>query len=55
LIAEGDKVVARVTGRGKLKRKLLGVTIVDKPVTDAGIVIWRIAEGKIVERWAHGD
>jgi len=53
LIAEGDKVVARLTGRGRLRRRLLGVTLVDREFSQPGIVIWRIAGGKIAERWAR--
>ncbi len=52
LIAEGDKVVARLTGRGRLRRKFLGITIVDREFEQQGIVMWRVAGGKIVERWA---
>ena len=53
LIAEGDKVVVRLTGRGRLKRKFMGITLTDKQFTQSGIVIWRLADGKIVERWAR--
>ena len=46
IIAEGDKVVVRNTWRGtnQATRKTLQF---------GGIVIWRIAGGKIVERWAY--
>ena len=53
LIAEGDRVLARLTGRGRLKRNLLGFTIVDREIAQPGIVIWRVADGQIVERWAR--
>ncbi|MGH8526751.1 MAG: ester cyclase [Gammaproteobacteria bacterium] len=53
LIAEEDKVVARLTGRGRVKRKFLGITLVDRKITQPGIVIWRVSGGKIVERWAR--
>jgi len=53
MIAEGDKVVVRIVGRGWLRRKFLGVTLINRQVSDKGIVIWRIADGRIVERWAR--
>jgi predicted ester cyclase len=53
LIAEGDKVVARLTGHGRATKKLMGVTIIDRAITQPGIVIWRVVDGKIVERWAR--
>jgi predicted ester cyclase len=53
LIAEGDKVAVRITGQGRLRRKFFGFTLVNRQVSDRGIVIWRIAEGRIVERWAR--
>jgi len=50
LIAEEDKVVARLTGHGRLKRKLLGIALVNREINQPGIVIWRVRDGKIVER-----
>jgi predicted ester cyclase len=44
MIAEGDKVVCRNAWRGTTKS--------GRPVEFKGIVIWRLADGKIVERWA---
>lgn len=44
MIAERDKVVCRNVWRGTTKS--------GRPVEFAGIVIWRLAGGKIVERWA---
>lgn len=53
MIAEGDKVVVRITGRGRLRTRLFGVTLFSRQVSDKGIVIWRVADGRIVERWAR--
>lgn len=53
LVAEGDKVVARSTGHGRVKQKFLGITLVDRQITQPGIVIWRVVDGKIAERWAR--
>ena len=44
MIAEGDKVVCRAVWRATDKN--------GKPFLLKGIVIWRLAEGKLVERWA---
>ncbi len=52
LIAEGDKVVARVTGYGTHEGTYRGIPATGKKVRMSGIVIWRIRRGKIVERWA---
>ena len=59
MIAEGDKVVVRWTARGTHLGEwvdpwdLLAPT--GKPVTFTAIHIFRIADGKIVERWAQVD
>ncbi len=55
LIAEGDKVVARNTWRGTHKGDFFGLPASNRRFTLEGIVIWRIAGGKIVERWATVD
>jgi len=52
LIAEGDKVVARVTGYGTHEGTYRGIRATGRKVQMAGIVIWRIRRGKIVERWS---
>lgn len=46
IIAEGDKVVVRNTWHGT-------DTASGKQFRFGGIVIWRIAGGRIVERWAY--
>jgi predicted ester cyclase len=59
LIAEGDFVVARTifTGAltGPLEFETLTLPASGKPLREAEIVIFRIAEGKIVESWATWD
>jgi predicted ester cyclase len=52
LIAEGDKVVARVTGYGTHEGTYRGIPATGRSIQMSGIVIWRIKRGKIVERWA---
>jgi len=55
LLAEGDKVAARITGYGTHEGELLGIPRTGKKIQMSGIVIWRIREGKIVEVWAQND
>lgn len=55
LIAEGDKVVARVTGRGTHEGAVFGIPPTGKHIEMTGIVIYRMADGKIVERWSQHD
>ena len=56
LIAEGDKVVARVTVRGTHKGTLMGdIAPTGKHVAWKGIDIFQIAGGQIVGRWNHRD
>src|SRR3989304_3096371 len=46
LVAEGDRVVARIRGYGTHLGELMGVPATGKMVTATGIVIWRILDGK---------
>jgi predicted ester cyclase len=55
LIAEGDKVVARIIGYGTHTGELLGIPPTGKQVQTEGIAIWRIRNGKIVEHWNQVD
>ena len=55
VIAEGDKVAARFTGRGTHKGEFTGIPPTGKVVQYGAIVICRIAKGKIVESWAQED
>ncbi len=55
IIAEGDKVVSRWTARGTHRGELLGIDPTGNEVTFTGIDVLRIAEGKVVERWAEGN
>lgn len=52
---EGDKVAARITTRATHKDDFLGIAPTGKPVTETGIDILRIADGKIAERWGELD
>jgi len=55
LIAEGDKVAARVRFRGTHQGELEGIAPTDRRVESTGIVISRIEGGKIAEDWANLD
>lgn len=54
-IAEGDRVVSRWTARGTHQGELMGIPPTNKKATVTGIVIDRIAGGKIVEHWENFD
>ena len=53
IVAEGDKVVSRWTARGTHRGELLGIAPAGNGVTIKGIDVLRVAEGRIVERWAQ--
>jgi predicted ester cyclase len=55
MIAEGDKVVVRITARGTHKGEFMGIAPTGKQVTITGILIYRIVAGKIVEEWFEHD
>jgi steroid delta-isomerase-like uncharacterized protein len=55
LVAEGDKVVARLTYTGTHRGELFGIRPTGRSVTYAGVSIFRIAEGRISEGWVLGD
>lgn len=51
LIAEGDRVVARMDAHGVHQGEYCGVAGTGKPVTYAEVFIFRITERKIAELW----
>jgi steroid delta-isomerase-like uncharacterized protein len=55
LLAVGDQVVVRWTGRGTHLGQYRGLAATGRPVTNRGITIWRLAAGKLVERWSAAD
>ena len=55
IIASGDKVVARLTFRGTHRGEFLGVQPTGQEVIWSGIWIYRVANGKFVERWHNYD
>lgn len=54
-IAEGDKVVTRVTFIGTHRGEFRGTAATGKQVRYSGIAIDRIVEGKVAEMWHIAD
>lgn len=55
MIAEGDKVAARCSVRGKHEGEFRGIAATQAPVEISGITIVRVQNGKIVEAWNNFD
>lgn len=54
-VAEGDKVVTRLTSYGKHQGDLPGAPRTGNDLKMTSITIHRIANGKLVEKWAEKD
>src|SRR5438477_11574476 len=52
-IAEGDKVVTRLTAFGKHERDLPGAPRTGNDLKMTSITIHRIADGRLAEKWAE--
>ncbi len=55
MIADGDKVITRYTTRGTQRGPFGPIPPTRKRVAVSGIVVTRIADGKIVEQWGIDD
>ena len=55
LIAEGDKVAVRMSVRGTHTGELMGAAPTGKQVSQSGIAVYRIRDGRIVEKWSPHD
>ncbi len=55
VVAEGDKVAVRFTIRGLHQGEGMGIPPTGKRVVYTGIDIFRLAGGRIVERWGEVD
>jgi steroid delta-isomerase-like uncharacterized protein len=55
LVAEGDYVVERFTASGTHRGEFMGAAPTGHAVTMPGINIFRLRDGKIVERWGNLD
>ena len=54
-LAEGDKVMTRLTVRATFLGEILGYRPTGKVVEVGGIAVHRIADGRLVEHWANMD
>ena len=54
-IAEGDKVVTRLSGSGRHTGELMGAAPTGKTIKFTAVVISRFVGGKIAEEWAEFD
>ena len=55
IIAAADRAILRWSAHGTHQAELAGIPPTGKPVKVTGIDILRIANGKIVERWAEDN
>jgi steroid delta-isomerase-like uncharacterized protein len=55
LIGEGDLVVEQFTASGTQRGEIMGVSATGRTVTLPGIQIFRVRNGRIVERWGRLD
>lgn len=55
MVAEDDKVAVRATFRGTHKGEFFGIAPTGKAVSVSLMLIYRIANGKIVEHWMNAD
>jgi steroid delta-isomerase-like uncharacterized protein len=54
-IAEGDKVVTRLTARGVQKGNLPGIPATGNSIVMTATVVHRIENGKLAEKWSDKD
>ncbi len=55
IIAEGDKVMTRVTARGTFLGECIGHQPNGNVVEISGIAVHRVEHGRLVEHWAQAD
>ena len=55
VIAEGDKVMTRVTARGTFLGECIGYQPNGNVIEISGIAVHRIENGRLAEHWAHAD
>ena len=55
ILADGDKVVTRVSGRGTHRGEWMGIRPTGAVVRLKGVNVDRIADGRIVEHWGEAD
>ena len=52
VVVEGDKVVVRLSAWGTHTGEIFGIPPTGREVSQTGIAIYRLADGKITERWS---
>jgi steroid delta-isomerase-like uncharacterized protein len=55
MVAEGSRVVVRWTSQGTHRGMFAGTAPTGRPVSNEGIGIYRVEDGKIVESWSQVD
>lgn len=55
ILAADDRVVVRLTARGTHRGEFLGAAATGRPISFAGINIYRVADGKVAETWQLTD
>ena len=55
MIAEGDKVVTRLTAYGKHAGDMFGIQATDNDLEMKAVAIHRVVDGQIVEHWSCKD
>ena len=55
MVAEEDRVVARITFNGTHQAEMRGIPATNKTVSMAGVTIFRLDNGKIAEGWLLND
>ena len=55
VIADGDKVVVRMTNRGTHKGEFNGVPATGNAIEISAMLITQVIDGKVVEAWVDGD
>jgi steroid delta-isomerase-like uncharacterized protein len=54
-IAEGDKVMTRLSTRATFTGECLGYQPTGQVIQISGIAVHRVVDGRLVEHWAHMD
>ncbi len=55
MVAEGDRIAVRYSSYGTHRGDALGIPATDQAAESTGMDLFRIADGKIAERWAEMD
>jgi predicted ester cyclase len=55
LVAEGEKVLARLSVRGTHKGELMGISATGRKVNIPVLDLFQVRDGKLIEHWAQLD